>query len=120
MIATRESTAFSAISIAANTGTSTRNTLLDVNVLFGDIPEPNFPSRTKTSTGMRTVPIAPSGSRKQTFISIQVSWINPRSIWSVADRVAGHCQKHILESRENGPEIGHVDAAFGNAANHFG
>src|SRR5215469_873107 len=122
MIVTSESTALSVIRIEPRTGTPTRRKL------FGESEgsETRWPSirptTTNTSTGMTIIPNAPSGSRKKTLISIQVSVQSPRNMAAllIADRVASELEKDVFEVGQHRPEIGNLDAVFRHAVNHIG
>src|SRR5919197_2773203 len=82
------------------------------------------PSTTKISTGMKTVPITPRGSRTKILISSQVSRHSPRSIMpashSLADGVAGQPEEDVLERRHFGAEIDHPHPMLGETLNHLG
>src|SRR5688572_30752537 len=82
MMATSDSTAFSAMRIATNTGTLTRKKVLVERFGAGAMLRPRRPRRRNTSTGMTIEPTAPRGSRMNTLISIQVSRHKPRSMIS--------------------------------------
>src|SRR5215510_13617810 len=104
-IVTSDSTALSEIRIDANTGTPTRTKSTSVGDRVLSPRPASRPTMTKVSTGTRIVPNAPSGSRMKTLISIQVSFSRPRSIRSVADRMAGQLQEHVLQIGDDGSEV---------------
>src|SRR5262245_57227892 len=112
--------------IAAATGTSTR-TLPDV----ARDPEPSIrPSSTKSSTGTPTVPKSPSGSRTKILTSSHVSFHSPfirllrpaaighRPCVLVSHRMSRQLDEHILERRQDRPEVLDADLVLGNRLNH--
>src|SRR5215469_11048972 len=107
-----ESTALKAITIDARTGRPERIKLLLASA-SGEILRPTArPTPRYTKTGTPIVPIAPSGSRRNTLSSIQVSFQSPRNLSILillAYRVASQFDEDILEIRENRPEIRDTD-----------
>src|SRR5882724_2037553 len=129
MIVTSDSTALIAIMIAANTGRSMVSRPLSASgeVRIRLLPA-SRPRPTNISTGISTVPSAPSGSRMKILISSQVSFNSPRHISSpqspssvsVANRVAGDREEHVLERRQQRAEVGRADPVLGQALDHVG
>src|SRR3954469_7027698 len=115
-----DSTALSAIRIAASTG---RSMVTRAGASRGPpAPErPNIrPSTTKTRTGMTTVPMTPSGSRTKILISSHVSVSRPLNIRrpSVPDRMAGDVEEHVFQRRSIGAKIRDLDLMIRDTANH--
>src|SRR3954462_3801989 len=114
-----DSTALSAIRIAASTG---RSIVTRAGASRPAAPErPNIrPSTTKTRTGMTTVPMTPSGCRTEISISSHVSVSSPLSIRrpSVPDRVAGDVEEHVFQRRSIGAKIRDLDLMIRDTANH--
>src|SRR5271168_3362605 len=116
------------ISTDASTGTPTRTKLLAASEGVEGPRPTTLPSTRNTSTGKAIVPNAPSGSRRKILISIQVSFPSPRSIFiqpyqripSFPYRTPRQLQKHVLEVRQNRPEIRHADEILDETANHLG
>src|SRR3954469_6956580 len=115
-----DSTALSAIRIAASTG---RAMVTRAGASRGTPPpdRPNGrPRTTKSRTGMTTVPMTPSGSRTKILISSHVSVSRPLSIRrpSVPDRVAGDVEEHVFQRRSIGAKIRDFDLMIRDTANH--
>src|SRR5437773_599897 len=122
-MATSGSTALAAIRTEAKIGRSTETN----RGTSGEPVRTRGPSRrartTNTSTGTPMVPITPSGSRTKILISSQVSRQSPRNVppdLSVANRVAGELQKHVLERRDLRAEVCDLYAVLRHAANDLG
>ncbi len=101
MMVTSESTALTAISMAASTGTSTRE-VLDARIGPRRAVSPNCaraPGRAPPASP--TVPMRPSGSRTKILISSQVRFQQSAQHRqsSVPDRMAGQLEEHVLERR---------------------
>jgi ribosomal protein S6E (S10) len=79
MMVTSESTALMEIRIATRTGRPARKSLIASREGACRLLAMR-PNTTKSRTGTPMVPNAPSGSRRKTLISIQVSFQSPRSI----------------------------------------
>src|SRR5258707_385027 len=123
MMVTSDKTPLSAMSTDTKTGSPTRR-----NPAVGSEPGVTRPpasrlTTTKTRTGNKIDPNAPSGSRRKILISSQVSFQSPRNIFeslSIADRMAGQFQKHILEVGQHGAEFGDPDPILGETLDHLG
>src|SRR5579863_1292346 len=108
MIVTRDNTPLSAISTATKTGRPARTNSAGI-ARGGSAPPMNRPATTKTRTGRKIDPNAPSGSRRKILISSQVSFKSPRSMALsvlIANRMAGQLQKDVLEVGHHGAEVG--------------
>src|SRR5579863_2360470 len=127
MIVTSDNTALSAIMTVTKTGRPTRT-----NAEAGIAPEVSLPpmlrpTSTKSSTGKRIDPIAPIGSRRKILISSQVSFQSPWNmpclsliVVLIANRMAGHFEKNVLEVRQHRAEVGDPDAVLGQTMDHLG
>src|SRR5580658_4641111 len=119
MIVTSDNTPLS----ATRTGSPTRkNPAVESEPSVGR-PPANRLTTTKTRTGNRIDPNAPSGSRRKILISSQVSFQSPRSIdesLSIANRMAGQFQKDVLQVGQYGAEVGDPDPILGETLDHFG
>src|ERR1700693_734329 len=122
MMVTSDSTVLMTMSSDTITGQPTRIKLLLASADGGVRRPTTRPTTRKMITGNRMVPNAPMGSRRNTLISIQVSFQSPRIILVrlVAYRVPGQFQKHVLEIRKHGTKIRHRDLIRREATNHFG
>ena len=80
MIVTSESTALTEIKSATRTGRSVPERPPGASEDALNLKFFNRPQKTKTKTGTPMVPNAPSGSRMNTLISIQVNFQSPRGI----------------------------------------
>src|SRR5579872_63321 len=123
MIVTSDSTAVTEIRTDARAGRPTLIKLLAASAL-GASPRPRTrPIMTNSKTGTTIVPNAPSGSRRNIFSSIHVSFQSPRSIIFfrlVADRMASQFDKDVLKVRKDCAEIRDSDAILRQTMNHFG
>ena len=86
MIVTSDSTALMAIRTEASTGRPTLIKLLAASEAGARLRPTTRPATTNTKTGMPIVPNAPSGSRRNILISIQVNFQSPRSIMIAPSR----------------------------------
>src|SRR6185312_1307713 len=126
MIVTSESTAL--IVMSSDTSVGTPPSLSSPLRSGGGTPRTprpppvTLPSRMNASTGTTIVPNAPSGSRRKILISSQVRCQSPRSIVfsSVADRVAGQLQEHVLEVRQLRAKLRDSDAILRDALDDVG
>src|SRR6185295_1923699 len=115
-----DSTEFSAISTDANTGRSTLTKLPRRGDVLGKRAKTR-PSTTTVNVGTTSVPMSPSGSRAKILSSSQVSFQRCRSvIVSVSNGMAGDLQKHVLQRRRLGAEVGDVDPMIREAPDHRG
>src|ERR1041384_2651140 len=123
MMVTRDNTPLSAMSTETKTGRPTlRNPAVESEPGVSR-PPANRLRPTKTRTGNRTDPNAPSGPRREDLISLQVNFQSPRSIAGsplIADRVAGQFQKNVLQVGQHGAEVGDPDPILGEALDHLG
>src|SRR5919201_1889500 len=115
-MATSDPTALAAMTSDARIGRSTptkRGTAGDAVRTRGPS---SLPNKTNINTGTATVPITPSGSRTKILISSHVSLQSPRSmsmVTSLANRMTGQPEKHVLEVRALGAEFGHSHPMLG-------
>src|ERR1043166_9827481 len=122
MMVTSDNTPLSAMSTETKTGSPTRKKPGVEREPGVSRPPANRLTTTKTRTGNKIDPNAPSGSRRKILISSQVSFQSPFSIaesLSIADRVAGQLQKHILQAGQHGAEVGDPDSILGDALDHL-
>src|SRR5437763_8305544 len=123
MMVTSDDTPLSAMSTDTKTGSPTRKNPAVESEPGVTRPPPNRFATTKTRTGNKIDPNAPSGSRRKILISSQVSFQSPRSIaqsLSIANRMAGEFQKDVLEVGRLGAEVGDPDPIFGETLDHLG
>src|SRR5579864_3538340 len=122
MIVTSDNTPLSAISTDARTGSPTRTNLATALEPGVSRPPRTRPTTTKTRTGKRIDPNAPSGSRRKILISSQVNFQSPWNMSGpllVANRMSGQLQKHVFERGEHSTEIGDPDPVFGQTLDHL-
>src|SRR5437762_1604517 len=120
---TSDNTPLSAISTDTKTGSPTRKTPAVESERGVGRPPANRLTATKTRTGNKIDPNAPSGSRRKILISSQVSFQSPRSIAespSIADRMAGQFQKDVLQVGQHSSDVGDPDPILGETLEHFG
>src|SRR5947209_15457038 len=123
MMVTSDATPLSAISTDTKTGSPTRKNPAVESDPGVSRPPANRLRITKTRTGNKIDPNAPSGSRRKILISSQVSFQSPRSIaqsLSIANRMAGEFQKHVLEVGQHCAEVGDPDPIIGETLDHLG
>src|SRR5215813_5590640 len=123
MIVTSDNTPLSAMSTDTKTGSPTsRNPAVEREAGVRR-PPANRLTTTKTTTGNKIDPNAPSGSRRKILISSQVSFQSPCSIaesLSITDRMAGQFQKDVLQVGQHSAEIGDPDPILGETLDHLG
>ena len=121
MIDTSDCTAPRAISNAAKIGRSSQTTRAASGGAVRARKPNTRPNTTKINTGTPTAPSTPSGSRTKILISSHVSLQSPRSMVSavsIANRAARQLEKHVLEGRQLGEEVGHHDPMRRQAVDH--
>src|SRR5436305_13692777 len=120
---TSDNTPLSAMSTDMKTGSPTRENPAAESEPGVSGPRANRLTITKTRTGNKIDPNAPSGSRRKILISSQVSFQSPRSIvesLSIANRMAGQFQKDVLQVGQYGAEVGDPDPILGETLDHLG
>src|SRR5437899_9350178 len=123
MTVTSDNTPLSAMSTDTKTGSPTRRNPAVESEPGASRPPANRLTSTKTRTGNKIDPNAPSGSRRKILISSQVSFQSPRSIvqsLSIANRMAGEFQKDVLEVGQHCAEFGDPDPIIGETLDHLG
>src|SRR5579859_7028897 len=108
MMATSDNTPLIAMSTETKTGSPTRRNPAVATEPVAGPPAANRLTTTKTRTGNRIDPNAPSGSRRKILISSQVNFQSPRSIarsLSIADRMSGQFQKDVLQIGQRRAEV---------------
>src|ERR1035438_9297475 len=116
MMVTSDNTPLSAISTDTKTGSPTRRNPVAEREPGVSRPPANRPTTTKTRTGNKIDPNAPSGSRRKILISSHVSFQSPFNIaesLSIANRMACQLQKDILQVGQHRGEVGYPDPILG-------